>query len=93
MNRPILQILADVMNCPVARIEINKSAALGAALRAAHGYLKQTGKPSKWRAIVAGFTDPVTGSEVKPNPKAVAVYNKLIKQYAKAEAAAVASLK
>ena len=93
VNRPILQILADVMNCPVARIEISKSAALGAALRAAHGYLKQTGKPAKWNAIVAGFTDPVTGSEVKPNPKAVAVYNKLIKQYAKAEAAAVASLK
>jgi len=93
VNPPILQILADVMNCPVARIEISKSAALGAALRAAHGYLKQTGKPAKWSAIVAGFTDPVPGSEVKPNPKAVAVYNKLIKLYAKAEAAAVATLK
>ena len=93
VNRPILQILADVMNCPVARIEISKSAALGSALRAAHGYLKQTGKPAKWGAIVAGFTDPVTGSEVKPNPKAVAVYNKHIRKYAKAEAAALATLK
>ncbi len=93
VNRPVLQILADVMNCPVARIEISKSAALGAALRAAHGYLKQTGKPAKWSAIVAGFTDPVPGSEVKPNAKAVAVYNKLILKYAKAEQAAVATSK
>ena len=93
VNRPVLQILADVMNCPVARIEISKSAALGAALRAAHGYLKHTGQPAKWSAIVAGFTDPVPGSEVQPNPKAVAVYNKLILKYAKAEATALTTLK
>ena len=38
-NTAILQVMADVMNCPVLRIEVAKSAALGAALRAAHGWL------------------------------------------------------
>ena len=91
VNPPVLQIMADVMNCPVARIEIAKSATLGAVLRAAHGYLKHAGQPAKWPAIVAGFTDPVPGSEMIPNPKAVGVYNKLIRHYAKAEQTALAT--
>lgn len=86
---PVLQVMADVLNCPVARIEISKSAALGAALRAAHATLK----PAKWKDICAGFTDPIPGSEIKPNKKAVAVYNKLIKTYAKAEQAALTAIK
>ena len=36
--------MADVMNCRVVRIEISKSAALGAALLAAHGWLVQAGR-------------------------------------------------
>jgi xylulokinase len=86
VNRPILQIMADVMNCPVARIGVSKSAALGAALIAAHGYLKTTG----WREIVAGFTDPIPNSEVRPNPAVVKVYDALIEKYARCEAAVLA---
>ena len=93
VNTPVLQIMADVMNCPVYRIEVSKSAALGAALRAVHGYLKHAGKPAKWPAIVAGFTDPISGSEIQPNKKAVAVYNRFIRRYAKAEQAALAAIR
>jgi xylulokinase len=81
VNRPILQIMADVMNCPVARIEVAKSAALGAALMAAHGYLQKTG----WKEIVAGFTEPIPNSEVRPNPAAVPVYDALIEKYSRCE--------
>ena len=84
-NTAILQVMADVMNCPVLRIEISKSAALGAALRAAHGWLVHAGKKPKWEEIVAGFTDPVPDSEIKPNPKAARVYDKLIEKYAECE--------
>ena len=43
----LLRVLADVMNCRVRRIEVSKSAALGAALRAAHGWL--LARPAKNR--------------------------------------------
>jgi xylulokinase len=38
-NLPLLQVMADVMNCPVRRIEISKSAALGAARGPAHRWV------------------------------------------------------
>jgi xylulokinase len=85
LNLPILQIMTDVFNCPVLRIEVPKSAALGAALRAVYGWLVYSGKKPKWQQIVAGFTDPVPDSEIKPNRKAVEVYDKLIKKYAACE--------
>ena len=84
-DTPLLQIMADVMNCRVERIEVSKSAALGAALRAAHGWLAKAGEKSKWEKVVAGFTDPVPNSEIHPNPKAAKVYDQLIKKYARCE--------
>ena len=82
---PLLQVMADVMNCRVERIEITKSAALGAALRAAHGWLVHAGQKPKWERVVAGFTNPVPHSEIRPNSKAVKVYDKLINKYAACE--------
>ena len=82
---PLLQIMADVMNCRVLRIEISKSAALGAALRAAHGWLVHSAEKPKWEEIVAGFTEPVPGSEIRPNPAATRIYDKLVEKYAECE--------
>jgi len=84
-NTAILQVMADVMNCPVLRIEVAKSAALGAALRAAHGWLAYEGKAPSWDKIVRGFTDPIPSSEIQPSIKAAKVYDKLIEKYAKCE--------
>ena len=56
-NPQLLRVMADVMNCWVERIEVSKSAALGAALQAAHGWLVQAGKKPKWERVVAGFTN------------------------------------
>jgi xylulokinase len=81
----LLQIMADVMNCRVERIEISKSAALGAALQAAHGWLVLSGEKPKWEKITAGFTDPVPNSEIRPNPRAARIYDKLIRKYAECE--------
>jgi xylulokinase len=81
----LLRIMADVMNCRVVRIEVAKSAALGAALLAAHGWLTATGKNPKWEKLVAGFTRPVPGSEIKPDKKAAKIYDKLLGKYADCE--------
>ena len=84
-DQALLQVLADVMNCRVLRIEISKSAALGAALQAAHGWLTAGGQTVKWEKLVAGFTTPVPGSEVLPNKLAVKVYDQMLDKYAASE--------
>ncbi|MEI9963180.1 MAG: FGGY-family carbohydrate kinase [Limisphaerales bacterium] len=91
-DRALLQVLADVMNCRVLRIEVSKSAALGAALMAAYGWLRQAGKKPQWKNLVAGFTKPVPNSEIRPNPKAVPVYNKLVEKYATCEQEALKTM-
>jgi xylulokinase len=85
-NRALLQVMADVMNCRVVRIEVSKSAALGAALLAAHGWLAAEGENPKWEKLVAGFCDPVPDSELRPDKKAAKIYDKLIGKYAACEA-------
>jgi sugar (pentulose or hexulose) kinase len=54
-------------------------------LRAAHGWLVHSGEKPKWEEIVAGFTEPVPGSEIRPNPDAARVYDKLVEKYAACE--------
>ena len=47
--------------------------------------------PRVWEASghVAGFTDPIPNSEVRPNPAAAKVYDALTKKYARCEADAM----
>ena len=84
-DQALLQVIADVLNCPVVRIEVSKSAALGAALLAAHGWEAETGTPSKWEKLVAGFTKTIPGSEVLPDKKASKVYDQMVEKYAACE--------
>ncbi|MBC8096650.1 MAG: carbohydrate kinase [Akkermansiaceae bacterium] len=91
-NLPLLQVMADVMNCPVRRIEVSKSAALGAALRAAQGWLVASGKKARWPDVVKGFTDSLAGSEIVPNRKAAKVYDQLVVKYARCEREALARI-
>lgn len=81
----LLQIMADVMNCRVERIEIAKSTALGAALQAAYGWLAAADKNPKWEKLVAGFTAPVSDSEIRPDKKAARIYDELVEKYAACE--------
>ena len=88
----LLQVMADVMNCRVERIEVSKSAALGAALQAAHGWLASAGKNPKWEKLVAGFTAPVPGSEIRPDKRAARIYDGMIEKFAACECAALDSI-
>ncbi len=72
---PILQILSDVMDLPVYKIEVSKSTALGAALRAAFAYFGN--KP--WKQIVEGFTESTLAAT--PNPSAVKTYHQFAQEY------------
>jgi xylulokinase len=88
----LLRVMADVLNCRVLRIEVSKSAALGAALQAAHGWLAAAGKNPRWEKLTAGFCNPVAGSEIRPDKKAAKIYDQLIEKYAACERASLKSV-
>jgi len=83
VNEDILQIMADVHNCAVHQFTVTNSAALGAALRAAHGYLSASAKDITWQDIVSQFAEPVPNSEIRPHN--ASAYEGLIKKYTECE--------
>jgi xylulokinase len=87
-NVEITQIMADVLGCPVSRIETTASAALGAALRAAHAWHKAADEIA-WPEIVRGFTGPAASSRVEPRPEFVPVYDAMLGTYESAELGAL----
>lgn len=80
-NREILQVMADVNNADVYQFEVGNSAALGAALRAAHAHRKAAGAALAWDKVVEGFAEPVKESRVRPNREAVKIYREFVKLY------------
>lgn len=80
-NREILQVMADVHNAEVFRFPSGNSAALGAALRAAHAYLGEEGEGADWKGVVAGFAEPIRESRCVPRKEYVKIYRELIKIY------------
>jgi hypothetical protein len=56
-------------------------------LQAAHGWLLAAGEKPEWGKLAAGFSDPVAGSEVRPEKQAALIYGKLIEKYAACERA------
>ena len=92
VNPEILQIMADVQGCPVHRFEVTNSAALGAALRAAHGYFLQTGEDVSWEAVTTKLAEPVPGSVIEPNTGTQAAYDALVEKYTVCEQEVLSSL-
>lgn len=72
---PILQILSDMMQLPLYRIEVSKSTALGAALCAAFAYFGT----KSWQEITQGFTDLVLTAT--PNPHLAKIYDRFAAEY------------
>jgi xylulokinase len=87
-NREILQVMADVFDADVARLETTNSACLGAALRAWQADLADEGRARPWTDIVAGFTDPLP-ARVRPESARVRVYAVLKERHAACEAEAL----
>jgi xylulokinase len=82
VNRDILQVMANVFGVDVYRLDVENSAALGAALRAYHADRLAAGEPVSWKTVVSGFTDPQPGNRVAPNPRHVPTYAALRRDYA-----------
>jgi xylulokinase len=85
IHTPILQIASDVFNCPVLQLSVSKSSALGAALRAAHGYALYEGEEVSWQAITSGFISKLIQARIDPHKEAVTIYEKMQEKYASCE--------
>ena len=81
-NRSLLQVMANVFGVDVYRLDIEHPAALGAALRAYQADRLDSIEPVSWKTVVSVFTEPNPGHRVSPNPKYVATYADLRREYA-----------
>ena len=88
-NRSILQTMADVFGAAVYQLEVRNSAALGAALRAAHGDVAARGSAAHWDEVVRGFTDPVATTRLEPDSRRHRFYRELMRVYEACEAHAL----
>jgi xylulokinase len=89
VNRPILQTMANVFGADVLQFEVGNSAALGAALRAAHAALNAGGQAAEWDDVIRGFVEPIDGSRITPDASRHAIYKDLMKVHAACEARAM----
>jgi len=78
-NREILRIMSDVFGSTVKAYRVTNSAALGAAIRAAHAYLHRHGQKVNWDELVDRFV--IAEFEVEPVRKNNAIYRELIPLY------------
>jgi xylulokinase len=92
-NRDILQVMADVFGASVYQLQVENSAALGAALRALHGSLTADGAAVTWDEVIKGFVEPMAETALKPDPARHAMYRDLIEVYAAREADALGALR
>jgi len=73
-NRGLLQVIADVFDAQVEAFEVKDSAALGAALRAAKGFLAIKGDSRGWKELTEPFARQRGRGIVRPRKEAVDIY-------------------
>jgi sugar (pentulose or hexulose) kinase len=81
--------MADVFGADVYQLEVGNSAALGAALRAAHADLSTLDSSADWEDTVRGFAEPVASTRLAPDRRRHAFYRELMEVYAACEAHAL----
>jgi sugar (pentulose or hexulose) kinase len=81
-DHAILQVMANVFGADVYRLDAVNAVALGAALRAYQADGLAGVDPVSWASVVADVTEPNPGHRVSPNPKHVATYAALRRNYA-----------
>ncbi|MGQ0732232.1 MAG: xylulokinase [Acidobacteriota bacterium] len=87
-NGDILQVAADVFGAVVYPLAVGNSAALGAALRAWHGYQRARGTSIPWEEITAAFVRVDRPRAAHPQAERRAIYATLTERYAAREAQA-----
>ena len=74
-NRGLLKVISQVFNAEVHAFEVKDSAALGAAIRAAHCCLNRHGEAVSWRDLTDRYVKDKVTEKIKPDEDAVRVYH------------------
>jgi xylulokinase len=85
-NPEVLQVMADVFDAPVHRMQVANSACLGAGLRAVHADAASRGLATPWEEVVGGFADASPEPAAEPRDEAVRIYRDMRRAYAAFEA-------
>ncbi|MCU0560222.1 MAG: FGGY family carbohydrate kinase [Desulfobacterales bacterium] len=65
-NEGLLRVIAEVFDAEVQTLEVKESAALGAALRAAHAWLAAHGTGVGWGELFRAVVKPGAGRTIRP---------------------------
>lgn len=76
VSDPVCQILADVFEARIERLETGNSAGLGAAMRAAQGV-----GAADWATLKAAFCQPAAGKDLAPKQENVRIYREVLRRY------------
>ena len=93
-NRGLLKVISQIFNAEVHSFEVKDSAALGAAIRAAHCRLNHQGEVVSWRDLTDRYVRDKVAEKTKPDQDAVRVYhgeNGLLEVYKACEQYALGS--
>ncbi len=74
-NRGLLKVISRVFGTEVCSFEIKESAALGAAIRAAHCCLYNTGSKISWNELIAPYLTQSAEDVLTPSPAEVEIYH------------------
>lgn len=80
-NREILQVAADIFQCPIVKFKTPNSAALGAALRASKTYHDIKGKQIPWEIFGNIFIEKQKMDIIRPNQNNKQLYEYMIDLY------------
>ncbi len=73
-NRGLLTVIAQVFGAEVRTLEIKESAALGAALRAAHAWFTRSAQPWTWQELFESLVKSVASRAALPSPQTLPVF-------------------
>ncbi len=74
-NRELLKVISQVFNTEVHSFEVKDSAALGAAIRAAHCRLNHQDEAVSWRELTDRYVRDKVTEKIKPDEDAVRVFH------------------
>jgi len=74
-NRGLLRVISNIFNAEVHALEVKDSAALGAAIRAAHCVLNQEADQLSWADLTERFIRVKPSETMHPDKEAVSVYH------------------